>query len=129
MEAFVGLLKLAMFLGVAGGIAWYAFHQRKVTDAAWQLGLRDKGEVEAEGYTVRLHSLCNTCLRVGITEENTPVLYCWRCEVIVQYGDSSMSHGYPVPPIQGTRPYLRISNQTKPDGSVWPPPAGPPSAA
>ncbi len=129
MEAFFDLLKWAMVLGLVVGLTWHATCRWQVHLAATRMGLRDKGEVEDDGYTTRTHYFCNTGMRVGIGTEGA-VLYCWRCEVVVEGGNHThVPKALPAPPARGLRPYLRYSNPNKLDGSVWPPPGAPPSAA
>lgn len=76
----------------------------KVKAVASLLGLRDKGRVKpiSSGgeYDLKtgmwswrveklIHKLCQEDLRIGITNDGTPVRYCSKCEVIIDSAEKA----------------------------------------
>jgi hypothetical protein len=80
----------------------------RIKMAARRLMLRDKGKMEdyphPEGTLQRIHSFCNTRIRIGIRDNGLPTQYCWRCEQLgfENYGSGPGSNpdpdgGEPIP--------------------------------
>ncbi len=53
------------------------------------LRLDDRGEINSceelssSGRWIKIHHICGTRLRIGLTVEDEPVEYCWHCEEII----------------------------------------------